>query len=126
MRALMISARRSSVFSKTRVVPLIELSSAKWTMLVPLKCSSILAVALVQHPCAAGYSGCAGVVARLLQPGSAVVNGLPPPARIAVTGRQKLYLYLASQQAICESRIEVFAIAKNRAASRTLKPFSIA
>src|SRR5262245_12566531 len=98
----MISDRRSAVFPKTRVVWVTELSSTNRTTLVPLKCSSILAVALVQHPCAAGYSGCGGVIARAVQLSSGWVAGLPSMSggRIAVTGRQKLYVYLASQHAI--------------------------
>src|SRR6266513_4215042 len=47
--------------------------------------------------CAHGYSGCIGVSMNGVQPASRSVASLPSwPLRIAVTGRQKLYWYLAS------------------------------
>jgi hypothetical protein len=44
----------------------------------------------LHSPCAAGYSGCAGVFASGDQFGSAFSGGMPSPAWIAVTGHQKL------------------------------------
>src|SRR5262249_45955590 len=78
--------------------------------------------------CAQGYSGCIGVspsgnheasrgVARLL-----VWSGL----RMAVTGRQRLYAYLASKTAIIASAPAIDTRAKRRAQSTTSMSFAIA
>src|SRR5215472_13008134 len=63
-----------------------------------------------------------------VQFGSAGVSGLPSvsAARIAVTGRQKLYVYLASQQAILVSAAARFNRAKRRALSTRLVPWAAA
>ena len=47
-----------------------------------------------------------------IQLGSPVSRGSPPPARIAVTGRQKKYSNLASQQPMRASELAVESIAK--------------
>ena len=59
---------------------------------VPKKNFSVWVEAPLKQPCAAGYSGWFGVVTCPIQLGSGSVSGLPSvsPARIAVTGRQKL------------------------------------
>ena len=54
-----------------------------------------------------GYSGCRGASMRGVQEGSRVVASLPSmsPLRIAVSGRQKLYWYLASKTLMSASSI---------------------
>ena len=51
------------------------------------------------------------------QAGSAIVNGLPSvcAARIAVSGRQKVYTYLLSQVAMQPSMIAMLSSANARA-----------
>ena len=56
------------------------------------------------------------------QLGSAVRAGLPPPAWIAVTGRQKLKKNLAFQQPMPASAYPAHSIAINRAVSEVLSP----
>src|SRR5258708_531095 len=79
----------------------------------------------LKQPWAAGYSGWLGVMTRELQFGSPVSRGSPPPARIAVTGRQNRYSYLPSQHAIRASELAVESIAKKRAASIPDRPWAI-
>ena len=76
-----------------------------------------LAAALLTQEWADGYSGWSGVGRKGVQAGSASVASLPSvsAARMAVTGRQKLYVYLASQQAIPASANATLSIANKRA-----------
>src|SRR5438034_3051176 len=62
-----------------------------------------------------------------LQVGSGAVAGLPSrsPFRIAVTGRQKLKVYLASHAQIAASAIARFNKAKRRAFSSRLFPSAV-
>src|SRR5437763_385489 len=62
------------------------------------------------------------------QLGSASVSGLPSvsAARMAVTGRQKLYVYLASQQAMAVSAKLRSSRANIRALSTRLLPCAVA
>src|SRR5258706_4277350 len=71
-----------------------------------------------------GYSGCMGVSMNGVQLGSRSVASLPSasPLRIAVTGRQRLYVYLASNTAISASSIAIAAIASRRAFAVTSRP----
>src|SRR5438067_3267826 len=66
---------------------------------VPKKAASTAADAPLTPLWPELYDGWAGVTRNGAQAVSAVVPGLPSvsAARMAVTGRQKLYLYLASQ-----------------------------
>src|SRR5215203_7229056 len=64
-------------------------------------CSTVEAVAPMPQ-CAQGYSGCIGSASRADQ-------FADPLARIAVTGRQELYVNFASQMAICESIVPKFS-----------------
>src|SRR5260370_14020034 len=80
----------------------------------------------VTQPCAAGYSGWAGVAANGAHNGSPVSAGLPPPDRIAVTGRQKLNENLAFQQPMAESAYPAHSMAIKRAVSEVLSPFCVA
>src|SRR6266566_8576807 len=80
----------------------------------------------VTQPCAAGYSGWLGVTPKGVHDGSPVSAGLPPPARIAVTGRQKLNENLAFQQPMAESANPAHNMAINRAVSEVLSPFWVA
>src|SRR5437868_5303425 len=63
------------------------------------------------------YDGKLGVVRSGVQVGSAAVAGLPSvsAARMAVIGRQKLYVYFASQQAIPASARAMSRAANSRA-----------
>src|SRR5215470_18998011 len=65
---------------------------------------------------------------RGVQFGSASVSGLlsVSAARMAVTGRQKLYVYLASQQAIAVSAKVKSSRANRRALSTRLFPWATA
>src|SRR5437879_8370091 len=83
----------------------------------------IVVTAPVTHPWAAGYSGWAGVFASGSQLGSAVRAGLLPPARIAVTGRQKLNANLALQQPMPASAHPAHSMALSRAVSGVSSPF---
>src|SRR5262249_32033507 len=67
--------------------------------------------------CKDTYDWWLGVAIRGVQVGSALVSGLPSvsAARIAVTGRQKLYSYLASTPAMKASAMETFKSANSRA-----------
>ena len=58
------------------------------------------------------------------QAASGAVAGLPSvsPERIAVTGRQKLYVYLASHALIPASAIAMFRRANRRALSSSAAP----
>src|SRR4030095_6664669 len=78
-----------------------------------------VAIALLSVACPDGYSGWCGVAASGVQPGSASVAGLPSSSArwMAVTGRQKLNAYLASQHAIAASAPGMFMIAQSRDAS---------
>ena len=71
-----------------------------------------------------GYSGCMGVSMKGVHPASRSVASLPSvsPLRMAVTGRQKLYVYLASKTAMSASSMAMAATAKKRALSVTSRP----
>src|SRR5258708_15790180 len=103
MRAGYTSLARSFVVAKVCVVWVTRLSTENCTSGVPKYPSRMVETAPVTQPCAAGYSGWAGVAPKGVHVGSPVSCGLPPPARIAVTGRQKLNVYLAFQQPMTES-----------------------
>ena len=68
----------------------------------PIAAFSTVATLAARMQCAQGYSGCIGVVTDGDQAGSRSVASLPSmsPLRIAVTGRQKSWWYLASNTAI--------------------------
>src|SRR5580700_15947 len=71
--------------------------------------------------CAHGYSGCIGVLSMGCQAASRSVAALPSmsPLRMAVIGRQKAYLYLASMTAIMASASAAVITAMKRALSIT-------
>src|SRR5262249_15367236 len=71
-----------------------------------------------------GYSGCIGVSMNGVQLGSRWVAWLPSrsPLRMAVIGRQRLYVYLASKTATSPSSIAIAATASRRAFSVTSRP----
>src|ERR1700730_2284435 len=76
--------------------------------------------AVVTQPCADGYSGWLGVGASS---GSQVGS---VPARTAWTGRQKEYVYLASQHAMDASLMVMLPIASSRAAASAPIPCWVA
>src|SRR5664280_942957 len=120
MRAQKTSSIQSRVSSNTCWwTPSVNsrLSVTTWTLVVPKKLAISVVAAPVKQPCAAGYSGWLGVVPRETQVGSAGVSPFPPPARIAVTGLQKPYLYFALKHPIAASAAPVQSIAIRRAAS---------
>src|SRR6266850_1068259 len=73
---------------------------------------------------AQGYSGCIGVSMNGVQPASRSVALLPSLSalRIAVIGRQRLYVYLASNTAISASSMAIAASANKRAFAATSRP----
>src|SRR5207247_10343181 len=78
--------------------------------------------------CAHGYSGCIGVSAIGCQAASRSVAGLLSISalRIAVTGRQKLYWYLASNTPAHASLGAIAASAMSHALATTSMPLSLA
>src|SRR5215467_9868085 len=74
-----------------------------------------MAAALLTPECAEGYSWKAGVGSSGVQAGSDV-------ARIAVTGRQKLSVFLAFQTAIVASARAMFTWASSRALAASGRP----
>src|SRR6476620_3351427 len=80
---------------------------------------STLAAAPARLECPEGYSGCAEVVRNGVHVGSATVSSFPssPAKRIAVTGRQNTYRYLASQVAMDASAMATCRTAKRCALS---------
>src|ERR1700693_4132664 len=72
------------------------------------------------------YSGNGGVLISGRQEGSAERPGLPPPALMAVMGRQKLKAYLASQATMAASPIATFSSASIRVVSAKLRFFDAA
>src|SRR6202040_3242484 len=78
--------------------------------------------------CAHGYSGCSGVTSIGCQLGSRWVAELPSMSalRMAVTGRQNSYLYLASITAMIASSSATDTRARKRALSTTSMFLAIA
>src|SRR5215831_9691012 len=126
MRASSTSCIRSPVLVKWWVVLVTRLSTENRRLGVAKKFSRMVETAPVTQPCAAGYSGWLGVLVSGSQWESAVRVGLPLPARMAVTGRQKLNESLAFQQPIPASAYPAHSIANKRAVSEVLRPFSTA
>src|SRR5438552_18615602 len=95
---------------------------------VPKKAARTAALAPLTPLWPEMYDGWAGVTRNGVQAGSAAVSGLPSvsAARIAVTGRQKLYVYLASQTAIAESASVRLSRANRRASCTRELPFCTA
>ena len=73
-----------------------------------------------------GYSGCIGVSLSGIQPGSRSVASLLSMSalRIAVTGRQKLYVNLASQSVMKVLAMPTLSSANRRAFSARPSPFA--
>src|SRR5262245_35941575 len=102
-RASLTSRTASEKLSNECVTPPGRLSvvSEKPTASVPKKAASTAAAAALWPLWPEIYEGWFGVTSSGVQVESGRVSGLPSvsAARIAVTGRQKLYSYLASQTA---------------------------
>src|SRR6266568_5051888 len=92
---------------------------------VPSAASTAAATAPLTVQCAHGYSGCIGVLSIGCQIASRSVAGLSSmsPLRIAVTGRQNSYVYLASRMAIMASASATVINAMKRALSFTVIAF---
>src|SRR5260370_25150578 len=108
---------------KLCIVLVTRLSTENARFGVPKYPARMVETAPVRQPCAAGYSGWLGVFANGNQFWSAVRAGLPPPAWIAVTGRQKLKANFAFQQPIPASAYPTHSMAMSRAASDVISPF---
>src|SRR5262245_35320936 len=93
---------------------------------VPKNPARAVAAAAPYALCPDEYDGCAGVAISGVQVGSAAVAGLPSvsAARMAVTGRQKLYVYLVSQVAMYASAPARFMSANSRAFCDRVKPWA--
>src|SRR5687768_2541187 len=91
---------------------------------VPKKPANTAAAAPLTELWPETYDGWAGVLMSGAQAASAVVSGLPSSAarRMPVTGRQKLYSYLASQQPMAASAMAMLSAANNRAFSSSVLP----
>src|SRR5882724_6665084 len=98
------------------------------TAAFPNCASSTSPTAAAAMQCAQGYSGCIGVSTRGTHPVSATVASLPSrsPFRIAVIGRQKLYVYLASNTAMYASIAAMLVNANNLALSTSRDDLDIA
>src|SRR5258707_9121611 len=111
MRAFATSSARPTVLVQRWVTP-----GAVGLVIATSGMSSVPSTALttpatlpLRMQWAQGYSGCVGVSPSGCQVASRSVAGLPSisPLRIAVTGRQKLKWYLASNTAINASLIAI-------------------
>src|SRR5262249_16410410 len=93
---------------------------------VPKNPARAVAAAAPYALCPDEYDGCAGVGISGVQSGSIRVSGLPSvsAARMAVTGRQKLYVYLVSQVSMCASAPARFMRANSRAFCDRVKPWA--
>src|ERR1700741_5646930 len=104
MRANATSCVKSlTVFHVRTAPPAVELDELSFGAgLAPISACSTAPSEADTMQCAHGYSGCIGVSMSGVQLGSRSVASLPSasPLRMAVTGRQKLYVYLASNTAI--------------------------
>src|SRR3954447_11349087 len=98
MRLTVASSAASVKLWNERSTPGTALEVALKEKSLPYWDGSILAGAALMVPCAPGYAGSRAVADSGVQFGSAVVSGLPSLSalRIAVTGRQNAYVYLAS------------------------------
>src|SRR4030095_9794284 len=125
MRATATSATNSSTLFHVRVAPpaveLAELSLGVGPEPTPAASTAPSDADTMQW--AHGYSGCIGVSMNGIQPGS---RASPSALRIAVTGRPKLYVYLASNTAISASSMAMAASASRRALSLGSRPGAVA
>src|SRR3954447_8426032 len=98
MRLTVASSAASVKLWNERSTPGTALEVAVKEKSLPYVDASTLAAAALIVPCAPGYDGSGAVGDSGVQFGSATVSGLPSvsAARIAVTGRQNAYVYLAS------------------------------
>src|SRR5262245_35629766 len=98
--------------------------SVKVMLSVPKKPASTAAPAALNVLCPDVYDGNGGVGISGVQSLSATVSGLPSvsAARMAVTGRQKLYSYFASQATRTASARAMLSRANSRAFSARLRP----
>src|SRR5262245_26204572 len=121
MRARATSRAKSPGLGHVRTAPpaveLDDLSVGEGP--TPISASRTAASDAETMQCAQGYSGCIGVSMNGVQPGSRRSSSA---LRMAVTGRQKLYVYLASNTAISASYIAIATTARKRALSLSLRP----
>src|SRR5205823_5301385 len=91
--------------------------SEKLMASVPKKAARTVAAPELAPLCPEGYEGWFGVTRNGVQLRSAVVSGLPSvsAARMAVTGRHKLSVYLVSQTAMAASASVMLSMANMRA-----------
>src|SRR5882672_3764244 len=101
MRATFTSSMKSATLVHSRTMPLAVglLDESFGAGCPPSSAFSTAPTAPASMQCAHGYSGCMGVLTKGDQPRSAAALLFPAVCslRIAVTGRQKLYVYLASK-----------------------------
>src|SRR5258705_3231530 len=115
MRATFPSSMKSATLVHSRIMPLaVGLLDKSFGAGFPASSAFSTAPSAPDiTQCAQGYSGCIGVLMKGDQPRSAEVLVLPAVCslRIAVTGRQKLYVYFASKIAIIASSAAIVAAA---------------
>src|SRR4029450_900140 len=115
MGATATSWTKSATLLHVRTAPAAAgLAELSFTGPVPTSLSRTAPRAPDTMQCAHGYSGCIGVSMKGIHPGS---PASPSVLRMAVTGRQKLYVYLASNTAISASSMAMAASASTRALS---------
>src|ERR1051325_1961738 len=98
MRLTLASSAASERLTKERSTPGSAGEVAVKATSLPYAAARMSAPAVLIVPCAPGYEGSGAVADSGVQFGSPVVSGLSSASapRIAVTGRQKRYAYLAS------------------------------
>src|SRR5256885_2950980 len=115
MRAIFTSSMNSLTLFHSRTWPsrvgLVDESLG--TAVLPSSAMRTAPIAPDDTQWAHGYSGCIGVLMKGVHPASATIALFPLiwPLRMAVTGRQKLYAYLASNTAINASSTAIEAAA---------------
>src|SRR5436309_1642272 len=105
MRAFFTSSSASVKLRNERDTPSKRSLVTSKRVCSPNSFARIVVAAPLTHEWPDGYSGCAGVAKSGVQVASVVVAALPTSAvsRMAVIGRQKLNVYLASQHPMVSS-----------------------
>src|SRR5260370_425111 len=127
MRLWPASAAAASKLANDRVTPGRPSEPALKLWSGPNRDVRTAAAAPLTVLCAEVYEGKFGVTISGVQVGSDSVAGLrelSPENRMAVTGRQKLSVYLASQQAMSASAVAMFSSANRRVLSTRSRPWA--
>src|SRR5947209_19287549 len=117
MRAFFTSSSASLKLRNERVVPIMTSFVMVKRVRLPNSFGSTAVAAPHPHEWRDGYSGCPGVANSGVHAASTAVAEFQSVSalRMAVMGRQKLYVYFASQHAMAASAIAMFIAASSRA-----------